>query len=243
MKTSISDNDTYPAICKLAAETDYHFNNFKQNPGYTAILEHVSVEEGAEYYNHIQAVPAVVNVLSKLEANDRYGNPKKHKYSFGEFSPTTLRYGRVLAHLSQLDLNNKVIVEIGCGYGGQYTVLRQLFTPKRYIFVDLEEALMLTKKYVNTLNLNDIPLEYYSLQNLPVIKSDLVISNYAYSECIQDIQDQYNHTIIDNAKNGYMIYNNFCGYKHDEFIAKIKHKVRILEEVPNTHPNNKLLVW
>ena len=243
-KTSTSDNNIFPNFCELASNDEKVFNVFKRNPELTAILEHVTVQEGYECFLHFKKNKEIVNILSKFNINDVHGNPVIYNYEFGNFSPSTLRYIKILSDLSQLQLNNINIVEIGGGYGGQYTVLRQFATPKSYTFIDLPLVLKLQKKYVEKNKLDDIQVNFYSSDNLPNIDADLVISNYAFSECITDIQDIYIDRVIKTSKNGYFIYNNFEGYKHEEFIKILNSKkIKTFDEKPKTGTNNVLLVW
>jgi len=242
-KTSVSNNITYPEVCRLAAKDDSFFANFKHQPGYTEILEHVTCEEGFEYARFFQNNNNILSNLNKFTLNDTLGSPRVCTYGFGTFSPTTLRYIKVLNDLSQLDLNEKTIVEIGAGYGGQYTVLRQLYKPKKYIFVDLAPTLLLIEKYINKLGLSDIEVEFIEGNNIKPVTADLVISNYAFSECSTDIQDAYIANVLENAKNGYMIYNNMFGYTHEQLIAKCSKAIKINQEIPQTHPKNVLITW
>lgn len=243
--SSVSDNQKYPNFCIDAVTNSETFKNFKRNPIYNEILEHVTYEEGLEYIQQLTNTD-VINNLEKFKINDIIGNPNSYNYkNIGSYSPTTLRYIKILNDLSQLDLNNLHIVEIGAGYGGQYTVLRQLFKPKKYTFIDLDPVVNLVRKYITTLKLDDIELEYIDgTKNFANIAPDLVISNYAFSECTEDIQDMYIDRVVGNSKHCYMIYNNMNGYSHQEFIEKIKtHKVRVSREVPQTHPKNVILTW
>lgn len=240
MSTSTSNNDKYPEFCKLAATDDFVFANFKTNPTYNEILEHVTFEEGAEYYKH--TTQKVRDLLPSVTF-DSIGGPVKHNYYFGTYSSTTLRYAKILSDLSQIDLNGKEIVEIGCGYGGQYTLIRKLFTPKKYTFIDLAEPLMLLKKYITKAEFNDIDLQFVTPENIQNTQSDLVISNYAFSECDVEIQDIYIKKYINNSNHGYMIYNNQRGYKHFELQTVCTKKIKIFPETPQTHPNNVLITW
>jgi putative sugar O-methyltransferase len=243
MNTSVSDNAAYPAICIQASQSEEAFKTFKSNKAYTDILEHVTYEEGQEYAALAFKNKEIEKNIIKFSCNDIYGSPRTFTYSFGTFSPTTLRYMKVLSDLAQLKLDNTTIVEIGAGYGGQYAVLRQLFKPKKYIFVDLPEALALIKTYITKLGLDDIEIEYYDTTNIKNINADLVISNYAFSECTEEIQDIYLNSIINRSKHGYIIHNNMRGYAHTEFIEKCTNKIKLFPEIPQTHPKNVLLVW
>lgn len=241
MSTSVSDNESYPQACKLAANYDIYFDKFKSNPDYTFVLEHVTYEEGLEYYKY--SPQHIKDNISKFSVNDKFGSPKMWNYAFGEFSPTTLRYAKILGDLSQLKLDGSKIVEVGCGYGGQYTVLRQMFKPEKYTFIDLKEPLLLIEKYVKMHRLDDIKLEFLSPDNIKPVESDIFISNYAISECVTDVQDMYIENFVNRAKHGYIIHNNFTGYSHEQFIAKTNKKIKVFEERPKLHDKNVLLVW
>jgi hypothetical protein len=119
-----------------------------------------------------------------------------------------------------------------------------MYTPQSYTFVDLGSTLKLIEKYVTKLNLNDILLNFFTFDTLPAtLECDLLISNYAFSECNKDIQDVYITKIINYSKHGYMIYNNMEGYKHDEFMQRCTKKIKISNEVPKTSDSNVMLTW
>jgi len=248
-KTSVSDIITYKQICAKAGENNTYFNNFKNMPQYKEILEHVSYEEGLAYYEAFKYDKDISDNLNKFSKNDIIGNPTKYKYNFGTFSPTTLRYIKVLKDLKDLhDLNDLNIIEIGAGYGGQYTVLRQLFKPKLYTFVDLEEVINLIKKYLDTLNLADQTNYIIGTNNNCVFNNtyDLVISNYAISECTKEVQDFYIDNVLSKSKHGYIIHNNLRGYTANElsvFLSEKGIKNNIIKETPQTCSNNVLLTW
>lgn len=243
MNTSISDTNSYTDICELVVKDNKIFKVFKSMPDYRNILEHVTYEEGKEYADFALVNPLIKRNITRFQCNDAFGSPQTFQYDFGIFSPTTLRYLKVLSDLSQLKLDNISIVEIGGGYGGQYTVLRQLFEPKQYTFIDLQAPLKLIQKYTNALGLDDIPLEFIESKDLKIIESDLVISNYAVSECNKETQDLYLDKIINHCKHGYMTYNNFNGYSHQEFISRCNIPVKVFNEQPQTGPKNVLLTW
>ena len=243
MSTSSSDNGAYPQFCKLASTDNNVFESFKTSPVYNGVLEHVTVEEGLQYYNHFKHNTGIISCLDKFKINDKVGSPKVYNYDFGKFSPTTLRYIKVLSDLSQLKLDGIDIIEIGAGYGGQYVTLRQYAKPKSYTIIDLPEVISLQKKYIQANNLNDIEIKFYSIENLPEISGDLLISNYALSECITAVQDIYIEKIINNCKRGYIIHNRDTGYTSSEFKQIIKPSVKQFKEMPSTAPNNVLLTW
>ena len=248
MTTSISDNHLYPSVCSRATHNDSDFATFKSNASYQAILEHVSEELGKKYYKEINNSNILLNI-DKFKVNDKLGGPLKFTYDFGEFSPTTVRYMKVLNDiLSRWDIDGKNIIEIGAGYGGQYFVMKQISNPRKWSFVDLPDVISLISKYLTALDTNE-NVEYVDGTNTGHIydeEYDLVISNYGISECSEVVQKHYIEKIISKCKHGYILHNQMASYSLDNFVGdlqKLGKDVAILNEVPLTGNNNVLLVW
>jgi putative sugar O-methyltransferase len=247
---SISDTHNYKSACRNAASNESSFSTFKTNREYNGILEHVSVEQGELYLNYIKNnFSDFESHLENFKKNDFFGGSKLHKYEVGLISPSTLRYIKVLSDLKNLfgDLTNKKIIEIGVGYGGQCLVLSQYYTPSEYALVDLDEALMLTDKYLDKNQVNRRIINIDSLKDLNE-EFDLVISNYAYSELNKDLQDLYYEKIIKKSKNGYFTLNfisdifGIDSYNKESLIEKFSEKSpKILLENPKTYENNIIL--
>lgn len=260
---SLSDlTPNYREICKKAAEDNSVFLTFKSNPAYNAILEHVSFEQGLLYINEINnKKEKFEDKIGYFKLNDSIGTPKKNKFEepFGEISPTTIRYIKVLCDIFELfgSLKSKSIIEIGAGYGGQCKILFDAFELSKYFIIDLTEANLLISKFLDSSRVQKY--KCISADNSEdIINSskdkdfDLLISNYAFSECSRKMQDLYIDNIISRAKNGYMICNfisNQLGidsYKKDELIKRLESvgkKVKELDEKPLTFNGNRLLIW
>lgn len=248
MTTSISDNHLYPSVCSRATHDDSAFSTFKSDASYQAILEHVSEELGEKYYKEIDNSNILLNI-DKFKVNDKLGGPLKFTYEFGEFSPTTVRYMKVLNDiLSRWDIEDKNIVEIGAGYGGQYFVMKQIANPRKWSFVDLPNVIGLISKYLTALDTNE-NVEYVDGTDVGHVydeEYDLVISNYGISECSEEVQKHYIEKIISKSKHGYILHNQMASYSLDNFVGdlqKLGKDVSILDEVPLTGSNNVLLVW
>jgi hypothetical protein len=142
------------------------------------------------------------------------------------------------------------IVEIGGGYGGQCKIITDIFKPRSYTLVDLAEVLPLTQKYLKRLHVKNVryrtPPQLDSRQ-----KYDLVISNYAFSECAKNIQDDYIKKLLNRARRGYITYNDesarapFPLYNQREMIKILarRHPLHVLAERPPTGSHTFLLVW
>ncbi|NEO70953.1 putative sugar O-methyltransferase [Moorena sp. SIO3H5] len=249
ISTSLSDNQAYPQIC-IQASNDYRlFNNFRRNPIYNQILEHVSREEGNEYLRLISNESDILAGINKFKSNDDYGNPRMYEYpNIGMIAPSTLRYIKVLADLKRLfqTADNLNICEIGVGYGGQCRVINAYYKPATYCLVDIEPALSLAQIFLDNYILHSV-LTYNTMNKLGQRDYDLVISNYAFTELPRTIQDIYLNKVIFNSKRGYITYNEitpqeFNSYKSDELIKMIPGS-KILKEEPLTHPKNCIIVW
>jgi hypothetical protein len=106
--------------------------------------------------------------------------------------------------------------------------------------------LNLTKKYLEIFNFEN--LNFLDFKTLPNKKYDLIISNYAITECSKEIQDIYIEKIINNSKHCYIIGNdigthfNLKNYNKNDWF-EILPKSKFLEESPKTHQNNYLLYF
>ena len=252
LKTSISDNNNYRQICNLAYKDDNIFKNFKNNQTYKEILEHTTYEQGKMYYDIIKNNnPNLLNqeIIEKVICNDDVGNPNKYSYGNIFISPSTLRYLKVISDLINKynDLNDKDIIEIGVGYGGQSLLINKLFNIKSYTLVDLDEVLNLSRKYLSNFNFDN--LLFYNQFELPEKEYDLVISNYAFSECTKETQDIYIDKILNSSEHGYMTNNNIShifnvmSYSSSELKLIIDDDVEISNEAPLTHKDNYMLTW
>lgn len=253
MKTSVSQNTSYPSICLQASVDDSLFNIFKTLPEYTQILEHATFDFGRKYIENIRRDnPHLLQepYISKFKENDLLGSAVTFEYEKDLIvSPNTLKYINVLSDLIVFfgNLDGFRIAEIGGGYGGQCKIITDYFKIENYHIVDLPEVNALTKKYLNKLEVGNFRVS--SSDELVKENYDLLISDYAFTELSRELQDYYKHTIIDGATNGYMHCNfilhlmkNYNSYSLNELVS-LKTNTRVLDEVPLTAPDNFLLTW
>lgn len=210
----------YLQICKLSATNNDYFSNFKSNPSYRHVLEHVPYEEGLQYIEEIQI--EYIDKLDKIKENDLYGSPIKYEYeTFGSVSPTTIRYLKNVSDIiTNLGNEFKSIVEIGGGYGGLCKVMSSFVNFQSYLLVDLEECNLLSRRYLSNFNL---PTFSHRSEEIDVEEDfDLFISNYAFSECTRETQLEYIEKFLKRSKKFYVIHNNFHletgNISHNEFI-------------------------
>jgi putative sugar O-methyltransferase len=251
---SESDNGFYLHIIEKAANDHKTFKNFKNHPFYQEILEHVSYSQGKEYLDFI--IKNDKNLLDKIDEflkNDKIGNPKKYYYKEIDklISPTTLRYIKVASDIKNI-FSDKIdnIVEIGCGYGGQYLILDKLINIQNYLLIDLYEVTKFIEKYLECYVLNS-SYETKTINKISKNNSwDLVISNYAFSELPSETQYNYIKKILLKSKNGYMTMNS--GLDTSAFlknhlslkeITNLMPSIKIIPEKPLTHKGNYIIVW
>lgn len=247
MRTSISDTSQYTAICRAAQSDDAAFRDFKRHPAYTEILEHVSFDLGRRYLQIIEAsYPFLLPYFDRFKINDQLGNPITFDYGkYGKFSPTTLRYIKILGDIiTKFGLTQATsIVEIGGGYGGQCVVINQYIKPSAYVIYDLPDVVGLQKKY-----LGKLAVEADARSAITPCNFDLCISNYAFSECDKPVQDQYLDGVISKSRCGYML----CNFVSDLFNLRSHTAAELLgriagsnqeEETPFVFKGNKLIWW
>lgn len=256
LPTSVTDDGLYPRFCQEAAENDAFFAQFKNIPVYSGVVENVSYEQGKLYLDEIiKQSPEILDHLERFKLNDSIGNPPKFYYpNIGEISATTLRYIKIASDLKTLfgSLDDCTIVEIGGGYGGQCKILADLFHFKQYTIIDLPGPLALTKRFLKEQKVPNV--HFLSCDSvIPDSTFDLVISNYAFSECTTEMQQKY-IDVFARSNTGYLICNNFPANEplsylfsnKAEILAKLRsHQIPWLElqESPKTSLNNYLIVW
>lgn len=257
-QTSVSHYSSYTDVCLNAFNNEDVFNNFKNIEEYTKILEHTSVEYGTKYLDILLSrykENDLLEIIKNVIKNDLLGNSKKHKYKiYNEFvniSPSTLYYTKIWSDIILLFGTTKKmnIVEIGGGYGGQCLVGKYFSDFASYTIYDLEEANLLQQKYLSKNNINNVSFFSSPTKNNninKILKYDLLISNYAFSELNRHIQEEYLNKVLLNSSNGYMIMNFGWNLPNLFTVEELKKELKSLvvdEEIPKSGPYNCLLTW
>jgi putative sugar O-methyltransferase len=180
---------------------------------------------------------------------DAVGNPRKYRFAnYGTISPTLLRYLKVYLDLKRLfgPMDGKRISEIGIGFGGQAGLITILDQPAQYSLFDIPPVLELTQKYLRSIEVNG-NFEALDGRVPKIIETDLVISNYAFSELNRKIQEEYLKNVILRSKMGYITWNNLSqtqlgGYSLAELIRRIPDS-EVIPETPLTAVSNVILMW
>jgi hypothetical protein len=245
MRTSISDFPAYRAFCANAGSGDEVFRTFREHPTFKGIVEHVNAETGRQCHAIIsENAPILWYYLEKFQSSERVGLSGRADLGL---TPTTLRYIKVLSELVKHFgfLNDLRIAEIGDGYGGQCKIIHDAFLPANYTLIDLPEPLALARRFLKVFNVPN--LRFLTMEELVPEFYDLVISNYALSECHPSIRASYLNCVIAFARRGYLAVNFIGGasgiddMKPDEIQAIHPDMVDLPEDPP--HPSNRLYLW
>lgn len=237
--------DPYAEICTEAVENDKTFKRFKQDSRYTAILEHVSPEQGKLYADGVLQYDIDSELIESFKENDSIGGSSLYNYGepFGRVSPSTLRYMQNALDISYFfgegDLNK--IVEIGGGYGGLCKTINCLCEFGEYHIYDMEPASKLQEKYLSNFDISGKVIQHSEPEELEDI--DLLISNYAYSELGENLQDLYYNNVIKNSKKVYMILNKGQVSREVLLNRAKEHFVVTVEKVLDFWPPNGHLYY
>jgi hypothetical protein len=181
--------------------------------------------------------------IEEFRKIDSLGQPWTFDYPvFGRFSPFTLRYVSILGQMLDLvgPFDNKKIVEIGGGYGGQCIAIRTVCRPQSYTIVDLPETNLLQRRFLGQLGHNDV----VCTSEPPDQDWDIVISNWALTECARATQEDYVKRVLTRAQAGFMYWSHIgVGGMEDKEMAANFPGAEILAEDPLTLEGNSLIVW
>lgn len=214
--TSFTDQSFgYKASCLKACEDNNFFNNFRRSDPYFSNLGEPNNFISQSCFEYISSKsPVLLENFSLFSPLDCLGNPYLFKLHPNiTCSGATIRYVGILADLIEHfeSLDNKEVVEIGGGFGGQCYVLSKWFNIKSYTIIDLPEVIALQKKVLSILGITNV--KFLTPQEVDKkLHYDFVISNYAFSECIPSMQKIYLENVIKNSLSGYMIMNDLRRY-------------------------------
>ena len=250
-RTSIAHTMPFPGFCARAAVDPLTFATFKRSDEMRAVVEGLTYDDGARYLAALlEELPAAAVLFDRFRDNDRLGAPETHDYGpYGRFSPTTVRYARVFGDLVARfgSLDGLRIIEIGGGYGGQCFVVNAGATPASYALVDLDPVLALQERYLSALGVPNV--SFVPARDLdPGAEYDLVISNYAFSECVRRVQRRYLETVLRRSRCGYLICNwlslrgRSVSLTRGELLTAVPEAVFVPER-PATAARTEILLW
>ena len=240
--------DEYSNYVKSILETQ-DLSNFKSQPSYTYMLEHVSKDQGEKYLQLIKLMTEITveEIREFCKMNDSLGNPGRETIDTFTVSPTSLRYifhaHLILTHIRNLKLSVLDIVEIGGGYGGLCLALhffcnKYMIPINSYTIIDLENAIQLQNLYISKVN----PSLQINFVNSSTFGSNIqkekmfLISNYCFSEIEYNLQIQYIARLFPKIVHGFMAWNHIPTYYFG-------FSLREEDEYPKTGQFNKYIYF
>lgn len=218
---------------------------FKLDPGYRGILEHVSIGEFIECCNNLRNKNISDELLEKFKENDDIGGANLQVTNLfkGLIGRGTVKYMNIAYQIRELVKNKKNIrvLEIGGGYGGQIKILSDLIDISEVYMIDIPAVLELQEKYLSHHAIQITKICPDEVQQWYDFKFDLVISNHAICELHRDLQDSY-LPLVQNGESGYILYHDIDSwngsYSLDEFTTKIDKKYS-----GSLHNDSPIIKW
>lgn len=235
----LQDNDGYTSYEQVVSnqikKNSIHDMDFKSNPYYCQVLEHVDQGFGYQYLSLIQQeFPESLDKLEQfIELNDKYGKPNKCTIDKYNCSPTSLRYFYqallILKYIRELGLDSVDIVEIGGGYGGLclalYTLNKDVFNS--YTICDLLPVMKLQEMYLGAFNI--------SLSS-EIKPNSILISCYGLSELDPYTRDGYINALNKSIQHGFIVWN-VPGCNIEQILKRVG-MCTIIPERPMTREGN-----
>jgi putative sugar O-methyltransferase len=235
----------YLDVCEQALSDENVFNNFKRDPRYLKIVNHMTSKVADEYHTLLRnEYPHLLNLIHKFKENDAVGNPITYNHDgIGEISGALLMYMKVVGDIEKyIGRNITSVVEIGGGFGGQAKMLCDYFSSiNKYCLYDISTVMKLQQKY---LSLFDVETKSMTFRN-KLTEYDLVVANFSWSELSLDLKKKYLDKVISKAKYGHMALNCTDDIGLDLIKPYIKDKeLIILNYIPGklSRPG-KIVIW
>lgn len=226
--SSISASTPWVTSCADLADGKLASHNFRRKPSVRDIVETVGATDGRFYAQRIREWDAGWFSNRAVREIDAWGNPIRWPgFLLGTgkaFSPTTLRYLATALWLKRsgyLEMGSH-ITEIGVGFGG-LAAMNALISGAVTTLVDLPEVERSAMRI-----LDDCGLAAYAKLGGEISEkaTDLIISNYAFTELNAALQKDYFEKYLKHSPHGVIISNSAV------FAASIR-----------GHTDNDLVAW
>jgi hypothetical protein len=209
------------------------------------MLEHVSPDQGNQYYGYLKSHFSNESIIEFCKKNDSIGSPNKYNINGLNYSvsPTSLRYLMhgylALTQIKKVQDTPVDIVEVGCGYGGLCTAIdyiSKIMNVKinSYTFIDLDNPIRLQQKYISLVG-TSFPTNFLSASKFGAEvegTNNFLISSYCFSEIGNDNRNMYINTLIPKVSHGFIAWNFIPLFNFD------KDNITSEPEYPMTGPGN-----
>lgn len=222
-------SDNYTRFVKQALVDETLFETFKTNNDYVSIVGMSYKWQAQIFLDKIIKNSEIYNRINDFLVNDNVGSPELVNINGLVVSPNTLRHIQSLCYIQKYigDLNNKIIGELGVGYGATALMIHKYYNPKTYHLLDLPDVQKFAKKYLNMFNINT------SIEP-PTCDLDIFISEFCWTEFDDEDMNRFYNLYIKKSKKIYIMSNlidterkeNMLNYMREDFELTI---------IPETH--------
>lgn len=226
----------YLEKCLESSRDFCRFLTFRSDSDYCKIVIPGKKEDGDAILNRVCENEDILQNLDNFRKNDKLGSPFTYNYGkYGYFSPNTLKYVNTYYELQNYfgTMENFNIIEFGGGYGGLCNILSHMVKWKNYTYVEIKEALELSKKCFLNIPLTNV--KCMLPEDFVVEKQkgeyDLFISEFGFCELDEKGMDKFMF-MLKNSKNAYLSMNLWDKNKKEKLKNKLLGIFKTVEEYP-----------
>jgi hypothetical protein len=222
----------YYAFVKQCLTDEVAFAKFKTTEDYVAVVGMSHNWQSERFLNNVKKDPDILSRMESFRKNDIYGSPQMTIIDGIDISPNTLRHIQTLTDIKKNfgSLDNKIISELGVGYGATAFMIGTYYKPTDYYLIDLPDVQQFAQKYLNLLN---IP----SKCNPPPAEVDLFISEFCWTEFDDEDMLKFYDQYMKSAKNLYIMSNLFDEKRKSRILTHMNYDFE-LTIYPETHGTN-----
>jgi hypothetical protein len=206
---SVSGSMPWASFCEAFADERISSANFRRTSAVRHIVETVGPVDGQFYAGRISQWAPEFLINSQVETVDTWGDPIRWPgWLLGTrraFSPTTLRYLATAIWLKQKFqvTPDTAVTEIGVGFGG-LAAMNALVSGAVTTLVDLPQVERTAMRMLDETGMGQHARMGHKVDPP---KTDLIISNYAFTELSSELQSKYFTQYIKSSTHGVIISN------------------------------------
>ena len=227
---AVYDQTAIKQSCQRAVCEEEAFAHFKTDPFFSLLYPPFSYEEG------LVVIEKETSLLESIRKIDAIGGPELCDFGrHGQFSLPALRHLYMAQQLRENlpTLSPKHIVLIGAGDGGLCQILQDIYHPQRMTLIDLPEPLALARKVLKEQKVTTA--HFLTPDQVPAqVNSDLVVSDFYFSQYAKALQERLITRIFSHARAGFFSAHLFPKYFGKTPLTPQELKKRLETKVPLT---------
>ncbi len=207
--SSISASMPWAETARLVVEGILPVADFRRYDSVCQVVETVGPPDGRFHARLVRRWGDGYLTHSLVHKMDRWGNPVRLPGWLLDtpvaFSPTTLRYLATALWLKRMEFVTQgcLVVELGVGYGG-LAGMNALVSDATTVLVDLPQVENLAARFLGEVGLAG---HSRSSADLGTPEAYCFLSNYAFTELSEEVQDIYFNAFIRGADKGIIVSN------------------------------------